>query len=90
MLARRSTNYVPALVDVGGSPAATLAVKEMRPPPFSLDGARRRPKMLVNLAGMLRYELSDHLKMAELLHRNVLQHVSDTRILDVKRLHPVL
>ena len=39
---------------------------------------------------MLRDELSDHLEMAELLHRDVLQHVANAGILDVKGLHPVL
>src|SRR6185437_6270572 len=48
------------------------------------------PRCLVNLAGMLRDQLSNHLKMAELLHRDVLQHVANTRVLDVEGLHPVL
>jgi hypothetical protein len=39
---------------------------------------------------VLRNELSDHLKMAELLHRDVLQHVANACILDVEGLHPVL
>ena len=39
---------------------------------------------------MLGDQFADHLEMAELLHRDVLQHVADARVLDVERLHPVL
>ena len=35
-------------------------------------------------------ELSNHLKVAELLDRDVLQHVADAGVLDVERLHPIL
>ena len=45
---------------------------------------------LVEFAGVLRDQLSDHLKMAELLDRDVLQHVADAGVLDVERLHPIL
>ena len=39
---------------------------------------------------MLRDQLSNHLKVAELLDRDVLQHVADAGVLDVERLHPIL
>jgi hypothetical protein len=39
---------------------------------------------------MLRDQLADHLEMAKFLHRDVLQHVANTGILDVEGLHPVL
>ena len=39
---------------------------------------------------MLGNKLADHLKMAELLHRDVLQHIADAGILDVEGLHPIL
>ena len=45
---------------------------------------------LVEFAGVLRDQLSDHLKVAELLDRDVLQHVADAGVLDVERLHPIL
>ena len=45
-------------------------------------------RRLVNLAGVLRDKLSHHLKMAELLNRDVLQHVANARILNMEGLHP--
>ena len=45
---------------------------------------------LVEFAGVLRDQLSNHLKMTELLDRDVLQHVADAGVLDVERLHPIL
>ena len=39
---------------------------------------------------MLRDELADHFEMTEFLDRDVLKHVSDAGVLDVKRLHPIL
>jgi hypothetical protein len=35
-------------------------------------------------------KLTYHLKMAELLHRDVLEHIADAGILDVEGLHPIL
>ena len=45
---------------------------------------------LVEFAGVLRDQLSNHLKVAELLDRDVLQHVADAGILDMEGLHPIL
>jgi hypothetical protein len=45
---------------------------------------------LVELAGVLRYQLSHHFKVAELLDRDVLKHVADAGVLDVERLYPIL
>ena len=39
---------------------------------------------------MLRDQFTNHLEMAEFLHRDVLQHIADAGILDVEGLHPVL
>jgi hypothetical protein len=35
-------------------------------------------------------ELSDHLEMTEFLHGNILQHVADAGVFDMKGLNPVL
>ncbi len=45
---------------------------------------------LVKLARMLRDQLANHFEMAEFLDRDVLKHVPDAGILDVKRLYPIL
>ena len=45
---------------------------------------------LVEFAGVLRDQLSNHLKVAKLLDCDVLQHVADAGVLDVERLHPIL
>jgi hypothetical protein len=39
---------------------------------------------------MLRDEFSDHFEMTEFLDGDVLKHVPDAGIFDVKRLHPIL
>ena len=45
---------------------------------------------LVKLARMLRDEFSNHFQMTEFLDRDVLKHVPDAGVLDVKRLNPIL
>ena len=45
---------------------------------------------LVKLARMLGDQLSDHFEMTEFLDGDVLEHVPDAGVLDVKRLHPIL
>ncbi len=40
---------------------------------------------LVEFAGVLRDQLSNHLKVAELLDRDVLEHVPDAGVLDMER-----
>jgi hypothetical protein len=39
---------------------------------------------------MLRDQFAHHFEMAEFLDRNVLKHVPDAGILDMKRLNPIL
>ena len=43
---------------------------------------------LVEFAGVLRDQLSHHLKVAELLDRDVLKHVTDAGVLDVETIAP--
>ncbi len=83
-------DHVAAFVDVGGRPAAALAVEKVRTAAFEPEQRRIIDRRLIDLAGVLRDKLSDHLEMAELLHRDVLQHVADAGILDVERLDPIL
>ena len=45
---------------------------------------------LIKFARMLRDQFAHHFEMAEFLDRNVLKHVPDAGILDVKRLDPIL
>ena len=45
---------------------------------------------LVKLARMLGDQLADHFEMTEFLDGDVLKHVPDAGVLDVKRLHPIL
>src|SRR5665213_1325785 len=45
---------------------------------------------LVDLARVLRYEFADHFEMAELFHRDILQHVADACVLDMEGLYPIL
>ena len=45
---------------------------------------------LIKFARMLRDQLADHFEMTEFLNGDVLKHVPDAGIFDVKRLHPVL
>ena len=39
---------------------------------------------------MLRDQFADHFEMTEFLDRDVLKHVPDAGVLDVKRLNPIL
>src|SRR5260370_34311605 len=83
-------HHVTALVDIGRSPGRSLAVDQVRP-----DAAHREERALVGgvpsvaLFGMLLDHPSDHLEMAELLERDVVQHVADRRVLDMEGLRPV-
>ena len=45
---------------------------------------------LIKFARMLRDQFADHFEMAEFLDRNVLEHVPDARVLNMKRLNPIL
>ena len=45
---------------------------------------------LVKLARMLRDQFANHFEMTEFLDGDVLKHVSNASILDMKRLHPIL
>jgi hypothetical protein len=62
----------------------------MRAAAFQPEQRRIIDRRLINLARVLRDELADHLEMAELLHRDVLQHITNACILNVEGLHPVL
>jgi hypothetical protein len=62
----------------------------MRPPTLKLEERRIMHCCLINLAGVLRDQLAHHLKVAELLDGDVLQHVADRGVLDVERLNPIL
>ena len=62
----------------------------MRADTFHLEQRRVIYRGLVELGGMLDDELADHLEMAELLHRDVLEHVANAGVGDMERLHPVL
>ena len=62
----------------------------MRAATFHFEDWRVVNRSLIDLAGVLRDELSHHLKMAKLLDGDILQHVADPGVFDVKGLHPVL
>ena len=62
----------------------------MRATALDLEQRRGVNIGLIHLAGVLGNKLADHLKMAELLHRDVLQHIADAGILDMEGLHPIL
>ena len=54
----------------------------------ALQAKQRRvvDRCLIDFARVLRNEFANHLQMAEFLYRNVLQHITDASILDVKGL----
>src|SRR5271170_7794400 len=62
----------------------------MRAASFKLEDRSVVDGGLIDLTCVLRDQLAYHFKMAEFLDRNVLQHVTDAGIFDVKGLHPVL
>ena len=45
---------------------------------------------LIKFARMLRDQFADHFEMTEFFDRDVLKHVPDAGVLDVKRLNPIL
>ena len=83
-------NDVAALLDIGCRPATSLAVKKMRAATFELEQRRIVDGGLVDLAGVRGDQLADHLEVAELLDRDVLEHVANAGILNVEGLDPVL
>ena len=62
----------------------------MRTSAFELEQRCIVNRRLIDLARVLRDQFANHLQMAELLHRNVLQHVADASIFDMEGLHPIL
>ena len=83
-------NHVAAFLDIGSRPAAALAVEEVWAAAFELEQRSVMDRGLIKLAGMLRDQLANHFEMTEFLDRDVLKHVPDAGVLDVKRLHPIL
>src|SRR5271154_5561376 len=81
---------VAAFLDVGRRSAAALTIQEVGAAPLDLEQRSVVNGRLVELAGMLRNQLADHFEMAEFLDRDVLEHVADAGVFDVKRLHPIL
>ena len=77
-------NDVATFVDVRRGPVNSLAVEKMRASAFQSEKRRIVHGSLVDLAGVLCDQLSNHLEMAELLKRDVLQHVADPGILDME------
>src|SRR5258708_265313 len=83
---------VTAFVDIGGGPAITGVVNEMRS-----SAAQRKERAavgigldLVHTFSVLLDEFADHFQMAELLQGDVLQHVTNADVIAVEGLHPVL
>ena len=81
---------VAAFLDIGCRPAAALAVQKVWATAFEPEQRRIIDGRLIDLAGVLRDKLSDHLEMAELLHRDILQHIANACVLYVERLDPIL
>jgi hypothetical protein len=67
-----------------------LAVQEVRAAAFEHEQRSVVQGGLVKLACMLRGQLANHFEMTEFLDGDVLKHVPDVDIFDVKRLHPIL
>ena len=61
----------------------------MRAAAFQFEDRCIISRRLIDLAGMLRNELSHHFQVAELFEGDILQHVANRRILHVEGLHPV-
>ena len=57
---------------------------------IELEQRRVMHRGLVEFARVLRDQFSDHFQMTEFLDGDVLKHVSNSGILDMKRLHPIL
>ena len=75
---------IAAFIDVGRGPGRAVAVDEMRPDTFHGKQRRLIHLRLVHPGRMLRDQLADHFEMVEFLDRDVLQHVPDRRVGDVK------
>jgi hypothetical protein len=69
---------------------STLAIQEMRATAFELEQRSVVNGGLIKLARMLGDQLTDHFEMTEFFDSDVLKHVPDTGVLDVKRLNPIL
>ena len=62
----------------------------MRAAAFDLEQRGIVHGSLIKLARLLRDQFADHFEMTEFLDRDVLKHVPDAGVLDVKRLNPIL
>ena len=62
----------------------------MRAATFELEQRRIVDLGLINFPGVLSDQMSDHLEMAEFFHGDILQHVAQAGVFDMKGLHPVL
>ncbi len=77
-------DHVTAFLNVCRRPAAPLAVQEVRSAALDLEQWGIVYRGFLELTGMLCDQLANHLKVAELLNRNVLKHIADAGILDVE------